>query len=141
MEEAVAKIPFEELVTTLQDDRVVNLMTTFIARVYFLSTPGLVESPECDIPIAIFKPRTFMAAYLIKYHPDRVFGGQARSAQQHDLQEAASNLLVVFEGVRCELIATTEDGKEASANMLAFPLVTTRYMEAFDVWRAWDMIQ
>ena len=106
-------------------------MKTFITRIYIL----------CEIPIAILKPRTFMAAYLIKYHPDRVFGGLARSAQQHDLQEAASNLLVVFEGIRCELIATTEDGKEASANMLAFPLVTARYMEAFDVWRAWDMVQ
>jgi len=136
--EAVVNIPFEELVTTLQDDRVVKLMTTFIARIYILSTPDLVDSPECE---AIFKPRTFMAAYLIKYHPDRVFGGLARSAQQHDLQEAASNLLVVFEGIRCELIATTEDGKEASANMLAFPLVTARYMEAFDVWRAWDMVR
>ena len=137
-DEAVVNIPFEELVTTLQDDRVVKLMTTFIARIYILSTPDLVDSPECE---AIFKPRTFMAAYLIKYHPDRVFGGLARSTQQHDLQEAASNLLVVFEGIRCELIATTEAGKEASANMLAFPLVTARYMEAFDVWRAWDMIQ
>ena len=142
-EETAAIQTFEELVCTLRDERVVNLMTVFITRICLLSTPGMVQFPDGETPIAVIKPRTFLAAYLIKYHPDMVFKreGVVHSmpcALQQDLQDAASSMLGVFEGIRYELIACTGDRGEASANMIAFPLVTLQYMEAFDEWRAWD---
>ena len=140
-ERMLAMTTFKDLVTVLRDDTVLKLMTFFIKRVCFLSSRGVVNFPAGEIPVTVIKPRTFLAAYLIKYHPKMVFEyhPDTQCGLQQELKDTASNMLVVFEGIRQELISQTKDDEEASANMLAFPLVTTRYIKALEAWMVWDM--
>lgn len=156
---------FEDLVAFIRDDTTKSVAKTATQRIFMLTTSrhGLPLNPALGNPDAdhdgdqdgaqddaqavalntaggacVANVRIFLAAYMIAFHPTRVF--EEMDVLEQTVADSAINLIVSFETI-CHRILFSETGSfaEVPHDLTAdFPTLFVNYFHDFNVWKVPD---
>jgi hypothetical protein len=138
MSSALAQqMPFEDVSLRLREAPAFTTFTLLVRRVCVLTSHGAAACPEAK-DVKNVNVRIFMAAYMIAFHPDKVFEVQA--ILEKNLIEKATKMLKIFDKI-CDDIITSEnwcDIKGAAERGIMFPGALHAYLRAFQEWKIPD---
>ena len=134
--EHTPKMSFEALVVFLREKPVIAAMKAALQRIHILTT-FLHGSPK-KLSLETVNARVYNAAYMIRYHKDKVFESMGKLEQP--LLEISATLLDMFHGICTKIMGNTKCFREAVPVELTadFPTTLFEYLTRFKTWKIPD---